>query len=591
MLRRLRRTTLIALLPLLLATAALAAPKWHTLQAPHCLIVSQLSERETRDWASQFEQFTAALRGVIKIDDRFLPPLTVVLFANPGSFAPYRPLGPNGKKREVTGFFASRDTWSVIGLADSFSDEDTRHIVIHEATHWLVSATPSQLPLWLNEGFAEVFSSFEARKDYGLLGQPIPSYVDALRNTTTWVPLQQLMLTGSRDRLYTDNERNRLFYAESWLFVHRLLFLDRAAGFESLNRFFNARLRGADQLTAFVAAFGKDTVAADSDLEHYLRKGGFGLTKLPFPPEAKVGAPFEPATPLAVEIALARLALGSERNEQARLHIARALALDTATAAPYELLALLEYQMKNTPASTAAARQALARGTRDGGMHMLVAQDIWQAQSARGSLDTAAREIADHFARAIELQPKLQIAYTNFACIAPLLPKGTEADALLLISGYKIFPGSADLLVGLAALLHKDKNEAEAQRFLTLALSHPENLTQDQRIQAENMRAEWAIQPRLERIEALVQERNFREALAVCVALLQEPMPMRYHQQLERRRNDLRFTVTLEEAEHAENSTEAIRILDSLDTQPGLSQYQQRLIRESRERHRRNQEQ
>ena len=592
--RHLLRPIRAFLFPLLLAATALAAPKWNTLQAPHCLIVSQLSERETRAWATQFEQFTFALRGVIKIDDeRFLPPLTVVLFADSGTFAPYRPTSANGKKRDVAGYFATRETWAAIALADSFSDESTRHIVFHEATHWLISASSTQLPLWLNEGFAEVFSTFQAKKDFAVLGEPIPFHVATLAKQS-WVPLFQLMLTGTDDRLYTDNNRNPVFYAESWLFVHQLLFQDRAAGYDALNRFFDARLHGATQLSAFQTAFGKDTTAADSDLEHYLHSGEFRFSKIPFPPEAKVDTLFNPAAPQTVEIALARLALTTGHEAQMRAHLDRALALEPTSPAPYELLALLESQKGNTEAAATAARQALDRGTRDAWMHFIVAQELWRVQSADGTLDTAAREIADHFARAIELQPKLRAAYTAYARLAPFLPTGTQADANLLTAGYKIYPDAAELLIGIACVLHKAKNEPQAQRLITLALSRTENLTEEQRLQAESLRHEWAIQPRRDRIEALIKERSYREALTECEALLQEPMPLRLHQQLEKRRDDLHFQAVRQEAQaaaQAGNPDEAIRLLEALVSQPRLNQNQLRQVREQLARLRRNQTQ
>jgi hypothetical protein len=585
---------LFAVLACCAALVATAAPQWHTLQAPHCLIVSQLSERETRAWATQFEQFTFALREVIKIDDdRFLPPLTVVLFADSGTFAPYRPTGANGKKRDVAGYFATRETWGAIALADSFSDESTRHIVLHEATHWLVSASSTQLPLWLNEGFAEVFSTFKPKKDFAVLGEPIPYHVTTL-SQKSWVPLFQLMLTGTGDRLYTDSNRNPVFYAESWLFVHQLLFKDRAAGFAALNRFFDARLHGATQLGAFQTAFGKDTTVADSELEYYLHHGSFGLSKLPFPPEAKVDAPFTPAAPQTVEIALARLALTTNHEAQLRTHLDHALALDPASPAPYELLALLESQKENTEAAATAARQALDRGTRDAWMHFIVAQELWRVQSADGTLDTAAREIADHYAKAIELQPKLRAAYAAYARLAPFLPTGTQADANLLTAGYKIYPDAAELLIGIACVLHKAKNEPQAQQLITLALSRTENLTEEQRLQAESLRNEWAIQPRRERIEALIKERNYREALTECEALLQEPMPLLLHQQLEKRRDGLHFLAVRQEAQTAVQAgkpDEAIRLLEALVAQPGLNQNQLRQVREQLERLRRNQPQ
>jgi len=250
---------------LFLALAATAAPKWNTLQAPHCLIVSQLSERETRDWATQFEQFTAVLRTSMVIDERALPPLTVVLFADSGQFAPYKPRTTDGKKRDVAGFFASRDTWGVIGLADAFNDEETRHVVLHEATHWIASATQVELPLWLNEGFAEAFSTFEVKKGYAVLGAPLPYHIATLRDRT-WLPLVQLLITSTGDPRYTDNQRNDIFYAESWILTHQLLFENPKAGLDILNKFFAARIAGTDQITALERATGQNLAAIESHL-------------------------------------------------------------------------------------------------------------------------------------------------------------------------------------------------------------------------------------------------------------------------------------------------------------------------------------
>jgi hypothetical protein len=567
---------LATLASLFLALVATAAPKWNTLQAPHCLIVSQLSERETRDWATQFEQFTAALRSKITIDDRFLPPLTVVLFADSGKFAPYCPRTADGKKRNVAGFFASRDTWGVIGLADAFNDEETRHVVLHEATHWLISATRTEIPLWLNEGFAEVFSTFQFKKDYGLLGEPIPYHLDALRGER-WVPLFQLMLTSAGDNLYTDNNRNRIFYAESWVFTHKLLFENPAAGYKILNTFFKARIGGADQLSSFQTAFDKDMAIVEEELGRYANSGKFTFTKLPLPPEAKVTTPFTPAAPQTVEIALARLALGAQRRELARTHIEKAVELDPAAAAPHELLAMLESGLKNNDAAFAAATTALDHGSRDAWAHILVAQTLWQRHADSGTLESAAREIAGHYAEAIELQPNLRGAYQAYANLVQSLPSMTQADATILSSGYKIYPDATELLVGIAIVLHKGHNDSEANHVLGFALAHADRLPQEQRSNAERLRTEWKIDPLARRIAELEKQKLYGEALAECEKLLQEPMQMNQQRFWEKRRTELRFQVALAEAqqaEHANEPEEALRLTQALVANPEFTQNQ-----------------
>ncbi|MFT3828101.1 MAG: hypothetical protein QM691_00190 [Opitutaceae bacterium] len=578
---RLRLVLLFCTSVALFAPFAAAAPKWSTLQAPHCLVVSQLSERDTRAWATRFEEFTAALRSRLVIVDSYLPPLTVVLFADSRQFDPYRPRATDGKKREVAGFFASRDTWGVIGLADAFTDEQTRHVVLHEATHWYVSATRTELPLWLNEGFAEVFSTFREERGQGILGDPIPYHVATLRGSD-WLSLEQLLITTTRDSRYTDSRRNGVFYAQAWLFTHELLFELSAANKETLNRFFAARIEGKDQLTAIQAACGKDLATIARDLENYVRDGTFQFAKMPLPADTKVTAPFAPAPSFVVETALARVALGANRLELARKHTDQALALDGASPTAHELLAALERQSNNAPAAAAAAQAAIDRGSRDAWMHFLVGDALGARASDRGELPENAREMARCFAAAISLQPGLRPAYDAYARIAPMLPSVTQEDAALLGTGYKRFPDAPELLIGLAAILQKGHNEQQAGKILDLALSRGELLTEAERANAESLRVRWRADPLMQKIREQEQAKQFADALATCEQLLQEALPLRERRIWEQRRSQLRFRVSFQEALQLlkeKHIDEGLAKLEVLLVQPELNETQRNQVR------------
>ncbi|HLP00822.1 MAG TPA: hypothetical protein VK163_02265 [Opitutaceae bacterium] len=553
-----------------------AEPTWNALQAPHFLIISQRPERETREWATQFEQFILTLRDTLKFEEPSLPPLTVVLFANESRFSRYRPLDAKGRKREVAGFFSTRDTWSVIGLPGGFVDEETRGVVLHEATHWLVSSTRTELPLWLNEGFAEVFSKFEARKDYVLLGQPIEYHVDTL-SSGTWAPLGQMMLTGYNDRLYTDSYRNRFFYAEAWLFVHRLMFGDRKAGYAALNTFFAARCNGADQITAFRKAFGQEPEQADSELDDYFRHGRFKLTKLPLPPKSRVDAPFRPATPYEIEIALARVAQGAGLAELANKHLEQALALDPAQPSAYELVAFRESQQKNHEAACTAARSALDRGSRDGWMHILAADALWRRYVDRGELAEKSREISAHYLTAAELQPRLRAPYNAYAQLARSFPSVTQTDADFLETGYSRFPDETTILIGLAVVMQKGNNPAGATKLLEVALARGDRLTDEQRTTAERLRAQWQVEPLAKQIEALTNTHKFVAALAACDELLANSLPFEDRRYWQRRRADLFFHAALEAADE-EGRDEAIRRLEGLLANASLSAQQRTIV-------------
>jgi len=139
---------------------ASAEPSWHELRTGGFTVLTQLSERDTRSWADEFSQFIRALKDVVPVDERRVPPLTVVLFRGPARFDPYRPAGPDGRPVDAAGFFVRNPSWAMIGLASRSSDGATRHIIFHEGVHWCMSDVSGKYPLWFNEGLAEVFSTF-----------------------------------------------------------------------------------------------------------------------------------------------------------------------------------------------------------------------------------------------------------------------------------------------------------------------------------------------------------------------------------------------------------------------------------------------
>ena len=51
-----------------------------------------------------------------------------------------------------------------------------RRTIFHEGVHWFLSGTKTRNPVWLDEGLAEVFSTFRAEKDRAAWGQAIPEH-------------------------------------------------------------------------------------------------------------------------------------------------------------------------------------------------------------------------------------------------------------------------------------------------------------------------------------------------------------------------------------------------------------------------------
>src|SRR5262249_49183910 len=90
----------------------------------------------------------------------------------------------------------------------------------HEYTHAVVSRSLGDLPVWVNEGLAEYYSTFQPRRRGADIGVPIPEHVAWLR--TQMQPLDELLLTSRESPDYTGGARRGTIYAESWALVHAL---------------------------------------------------------------------------------------------------------------------------------------------------------------------------------------------------------------------------------------------------------------------------------------------------------------------------------------------------------------------------------
>ena len=96
-------------------------------------------------------------------------------------------------------------------------------IVFHEYAHLITSNIAGSIPVWLNEGLAEFYSTFETVGDReALIGRPVPGHLDRL-NETPAAPLEELLNVKHDSALYNEGDRRSVFYAQSWALTHLLL--------------------------------------------------------------------------------------------------------------------------------------------------------------------------------------------------------------------------------------------------------------------------------------------------------------------------------------------------------------------------------
>ena len=191
-----------AVLCLLLCSISLpvaAKDKWFSLRSKNFNVVSNADEGDTRKLILKLEQFRFVFSQLLKSSNTSPLPITVVVFKNDDSYKPFKPVY-NGKPANVSGYFQRSDDENLITLDISArSQEHPLAVIFHEYTHYLTSNTPREWPTWLQEGIAELYSSFDVNKNQVTLGARISSHVFLLREKK-FVPLPTLFTVAHDSR-------------------------------------------------------------------------------------------------------------------------------------------------------------------------------------------------------------------------------------------------------------------------------------------------------------------------------------------------------------------------------------------------------
>lgn len=258
--RRLLLATQLVILTLSLASASAAehslvpgkVADWRRFEVGDIEVITNASvDRAVEDIRSL--QALRSLMGSLLIEgtEEHLPPLTFVLFDEREHFVRYQPWY-EGKRVELAGWFVpaiDRNTMVV----DVSQRKYARPVLLHEYVHAWMAANLPNLPLWMNEGFAEFYSTFRIEDDQWVVGDPIEHHLESLtRNMPIGLP--RLTDLGQDAPEYNEGRRTSMLYAQSWSLVHFFMTTrERRAG---LTSFIEAVHRGTHHAKALETSFG-----------------------------------------------------------------------------------------------------------------------------------------------------------------------------------------------------------------------------------------------------------------------------------------------------------------------------------------------
>jgi hypothetical protein len=295
-----RRIALACALIALLA--APAAAEWRRLDSPNFIVVGDMGARDLGRIAAQFESFRETLRRVLS--DRATAtavPTVVIVFADARAFAPFQRLF-EGKPVDSAGAFHGDRDFNFITILDEGRAGGLR-VVFHEYAHLVISNIMMNLPVWLEEGLAEYYSTFEAERGgrEATIGRPIESHLGILERARP-LPIEELIRVDRESPLYNEGLRRSIFYAQSWAMAHMLLSTPERS--RKLTDLIGHLSDGVESSEAWQRTF--DSAVVQRDLQEYLRRRWFNTQRYEF--ADKISALDATAVPMPAADARAMLA-------------------------------------------------------------------------------------------------------------------------------------------------------------------------------------------------------------------------------------------------------------------------------------------
>jgi tetratricopeptide (TPR) repeat protein len=221
------------------SSAFAAEPRWIRVASSHFLVLTDGDEKQGREVAVRFEQMRAVFGQLLARGRVNLPlPIDIIALKTDEEYANAAP-SPQGKPIFEAAFSISGEDreFFVLDLAEI----DSWRAISHEFGKMLLNYNYPPTQPWFDEGFAEYFASLHLDNKQMQLGEdpesnpavrqtvlgkpsgtgkPPQPLVDLL-NASPWMTLSALF--AAKPESSAGNNRQTLFYAQSWMVMHYLI--------------------------------------------------------------------------------------------------------------------------------------------------------------------------------------------------------------------------------------------------------------------------------------------------------------------------------------------------------------------------------
>ena len=339
--------------------------RWFETCTAHFNIFSCGAPQDVFKLAGRLEQFCKAysqLAGMQSVDS---PPIVVIAFPDHETLLPFLPLY-QGKPSNLAAFFQHGvdENLIVLSLPDAGSAETGMEVIFHEYSHLLFRRNDQIWPLWLKEGMAEIYSTFQTSGRSARIASPIPGHLQWLHQNAL-IPLDELFAVKHDSPQYNERDRQGMFYAESWLLTHFLMAGDNGQYRTRFGQFTAMLRQGQLPVPAFTNAMQASLPVVEAALRRYLERGVIAPIELSLTTDisAPISLKTRSLTPVEVYFRLGDELLRIDRLEAAEARFTQAQKIAPASPLPEEGLGLLANEREQHEPALSHLKRAIQLGS------------------------------------------------------------------------------------------------------------------------------------------------------------------------------------------------------------------------------------
>jgi len=453
---------------------SLAQRQWFETRTVHFNIYSCGAPQDVYKLSARLEQFCEAytlLAGGTQAVAS--PPIVVMAFPDHETLKPFLPLY-QGQPANLAAFFqrGSDENLIVLALPGTNSSYTDMEVIFHEYTHLLFRHNDRLWPLWLKEGMAEVYSTFETTGYSARIGLPIEHHLRLLARQPL-MPLTELFAVGHDSPQYNERDRQGIFYAESWLLTEFLMAGDNRVYKARFGQFTQLLRQGQLPEQAFTNALQTSLPAVEVELRRFLRQGRFTPIELSL--NADVSAPItlttRPITPVEIYFRLGDELLRIHRPDAAEAYFQQAQKFAPASPLPYEGLGLLAVQRGQHEEALHDLQTALQRGSLSFLAYYICAREQYRLTADADDRFSplkkeAAAEIRGELQKSLALMPDFGPAHELLGFFEMVQGENLALAEQHLQRAIQLEPENPSYLFSLAQLQLRSHNLAAARQTL-----------------------------------------------------------------------------------------------------------------------------